>query len=207
MQTATDTAVGVLWALTGRRFGCCPVIARPNPRPGHGWYPILENGQWRNVTCNSNPMFVRLPGPVCEITDVTVDGTTLTPTEYQLEGERLYRTSGYWPTQDLNQPLGTPGTWSVTYLRGTPPPAGADRMVAVLAVEFYNACTGGKCRLPRRVQTVTRQGVTVDMLDVEALFEYGATGITELDLWVHAHNPHRHRQPPAVSSPDWPGVV
>lgn len=214
-----DAAVGVLWALTGRRFGVCPTVARPctNTAPSmvvapHGpWMmPIIDSGVWRNISCGDrscrreSTSTVLLPGPVHEITGVAVDGVKLDPASYSVEGDWLYRADGTaWPDQNLTRPLGTPGTWSVTYMRGTPPPAGADTAVAALAGEFYNSCTDPeKCVLPRNVTQITRQGVTMQMADPQTIIEQGSTGLPEVDLWVRAHNPHRLAEPSQVWSPD-----
>lgn len=221
LQACMDTAVGVLWAFTGRQFGCCPRLLRPCPQqrdpgmywsPGLSWFPVLDGGVWRNLSCGCGPScqvggpgVVHLPGPVCEITAVTVDGVEIPTTDYVLEGDRLYATSGEWPTQDLTRPAGSPGTWSVEYGYGRTPPAGAGQMVALLAREFWEACTGGKCRLPSRTQSLTRQGVAIQLMDPAELFADFQTGITEIDLWIAAHNPHRLSAPPAVSSPDYVG--
>ncbi|WP_280248808.1 hypothetical protein [Nocardia abscessus] len=221
LQGAIDTAVAVLWSFTGRVFGCCPRIVRPCPReragtlvwlPGLLWWPELDGGVWRNVLCGCGPScsvngpgVVHLAGGVCSVTEVKIDGAVIDSSLYVLEGDRLYATSGRWPQQDLQKPAGSPGTWTVEYLEGAPPPAGAAQMVGLLAREFWNACTGGKCRLPRRVESVTRQGVSMRMMDPAALFEKKQTGIEEVDLWVAAVNPYGHSQPPAVSSPDYPG--
>lgn len=211
MQAAVDAAVEVLWSLTGRQFGCCPVIVRPRPQVPTdgvqitGGYAVLDAGVWRNVVCGGTATVIDLPGPVCDVVEVTLGGEVLPTTDYQLEGTRLYRLGdAQWPEQDMNLPLGEPGTWSVTYEQGSPPPAGAGKMVGILALEFWNACSTGKCKLPRRVQTVSRQGVTYQKVDPTDIYEKGATGLSEVDLWVSAVNPHRHRQAPAVSSPDWP---
>lgn len=223
-----DAAVGVLWRLTGERYACCPVVSRPCPNActdlpswrgglpwtgdtGPGWVPVLDLGAWTNVACGcssgcrvSGPNTIHLPGPVCEVTRVTLAAGTLDPSMWRLEGDRLIHTSGEWPAQDLQVPLGEPGTWSVEYLRGQPPPAGAARMVGILAKEFQAACSGKQCRLPARVRTVSRQGVTFQVPDASDIYTKGATGLTEVDLWIAAHNPYRQRRPPAVSSPDWP---
>lgn len=147
---------------------------------------------------------MHLPGPVCSITDVWVSGVALEPEEYVLEGDRLYSVAGEWPQQDLTVPAGMPGTWKVDYLRGEEPPWGADQMVGLLAREFWAACTGGKCRLPKRVESLSRQGVSMKMADPAVLFENMQTGISEVDLWIAAVNPHRLSAQSAVSSPDYP---
>ncbi|WP_067671856.1 hypothetical protein [Nocardia miyunensis] len=219
LQAAIDTAVVVLWSFTGRQFGCCPVTVRPCVRnedrplawlPGWMWFPELDGGVWRNVVCGCGPScrvtgpgVVHLPGPVCEVTAVTVDGAQIDSNAYVLEGDRLYTRLGRWPEQNLRVPAGSPGTWSVEYLQGVAPPAGADQMVGLLAREFWNACTGEKCRLPKRVESVSRQGVSVKLSDPAALFDRQQTGIPEIDMWVAAVNPHHLSAPSAVSSPDY----
>lgn len=220
LNDAIDTAVGVLWSFTGRQYGCCPRIIRPCPSPqwqslwipGRAWYPELNGGIWRNIGCacgptcsRGGPGMVHLPGPVCSVTAVTVDGVVWAEDRYRLEGDWLYSTVGDWPDQDLQRPLGVPNTWSIEYLQGQPPPAGAATMVALLAKEFYTLCKGEKCSLPKRTEQVTRRGVTMKMADPEALFENYQTGVTQVDMWIAAHNPHRLSAPAAVSSPDFEG--
>ena len=96
-------------------------------------------------------------------------------------------------------PSGEAGTWSVTYLRGLPIPAGASRLAGMLATEFYNACTGGKCRLPRSVSEVSRQGVTHKIVNPNEIYAVGKTGIPEIDLWLSAVNPSHLTAAPVVT--------
>lgn len=226
VEEAVRTAVGVLWAFTGRQFGCQRLTARPCPGwrdsadaytsagVGVGMVPVLYGGVWRNVTCGGGacrvdgPTVVRLPGPVHAVERVTVAGDVLDADGYRLEGNTLYRVGGgEWPAQDLARPLGEPGTWGVTYLRGTPPPPGAARMVGTLAAEFWKACTGQKCRLPRQWQQVQRQGVTVTRFDPTDLLAAKRTGLPEVDMWVSAHNPNRLDQPTVIASHDTMGLM
>lgn len=229
MQQAADNAVFILWSFTGRQFGVCPVQIRPCPTsclpspldmlgypapiPGQllplgagWWFPMWDNGAWRNVSCGcpgncsrSGPTVVHLPGPVASVDTVTIAGVNLAASAWKLEGDYLYRIDGEnWPSQDLRQPLDEAGTWSVTYQRGYPPPAGAATHVGQLAMEFFDACTKGKCKLPKRVQQITRQGVSMQMIDPHDLFGAGLTGIDTIDLWIRAVNPARVQAAPKV---------
>ncbi|MBB3040129.1 hypothetical protein [Hoyosella altamirensis] len=205
LQDAKDAAVRILWSLTGRQYGVCPAIARPCPPPclprksGPGWFPELVNGAWINVCkCEGGctwlaPSVIHLPGPVDHIIKVTIDGTDLDETAYALEGDLLYRTNGIWPSQNLTKPLGSPGSWSVTYGRGAPPPAGLATAAGILAKEFFAACCNTKCRLPARVQAVVRNGVSVTMTGPD-IFAEGLTGIPEIDIQIQAANPNRLAQ-------------
>lgn len=226
-KDAEDLAVHVLWALSGRQFGVCPVLARPCRQPcggvwngdilgapygypvGSPWFPVWDGTNWRNITCGCGPKcswiapnVVHLSAtvglPVHEVTEVVIAGEVLDPSGYRLEGDLLYRIGADWPVQDLTKPLDKPGTWSVTYTRGTPPPTGTAKLVGLLAAEFLAACNGGKCRLPRRVQTVSRQGVTYQMIDPSDIYASGKTGISEIDLWLSAVNPHHIMAAPVV---------
>lgn len=219
MREACDQAVMVLWALSGRRFGLCPQRVRPCPygcwpffRPVHTgpWAPLVvawSGDNWINMACGclgaqcrrTGPGMVHLPGPVAEIIEVGIGSTVLGENEYKLEGDVLYRTSvWFWPNQDLSRPTGFQGTWYVDYLRGDPPPAGAGRMAAVLAGEFYNQCTGGKCRLPRNVRSVSRGGLSYEIYDPGQIYSQGKTGLPEIDLWLAAVNPYHLLAPPSV---------
>lgn len=216
---AENLAVQVLWALSGRQFGVCPVVARPCPPPcgvtpytltlGAPFMAIWDGANWRNVACGCGPrcsyispsvihLASRVALPVQEVTEVVVAGVLMDPSEYRLEGDLLYKVSGNWPSQDLGRPLDEEGTWSVSYTRGIPPPPGTAKLVGLLAAEFLAACRGGKCRLPRRVRSVSRQGVSYDMIDPTDIYSTGKTGIPEVDLWLSAVNPNHIMQPPTV---------
>lgn len=218
-QAAADLAVSIMWSLSGRQFGVCPVLARPCPSPcliaghgswlgGPGWYPVWSGDTgWRNVSCGCDtvncsavgPSVVHLPGPVVEINEVTIDGAVLDPSNYALEAGRLYRRNGaHWPRQDLLSPLGEVGTWSVDYDQGIPVPAGVGVLVGILTLEFLNACSGGKCRLPRRVTSVTRNGVSYQMVDPTDIYAAGKTGLSEVDLWLSSVNPYKLLAAPTV---------
>lgn len=219
-EAAEDLAVQVLWALSGRQYGVCPVIIRPCPQPcagvpagaaraGGTYFAYRESGRWLNVVCGCGAacaaqgpgvlhLATRTTLPIQGIEEVSIAGAVLDPAEYRLEGDLLYRVSGNWPSQDLTRPLGQSGTWAVTILRGYPPPAGSDRLVALLAAEFLAACRGGKCKLPRRVRSVSRQGVTYDMVDPTDIYREGRTGIPEVDLWLSSVNPRALAAAPEV---------
>lgn len=214
-NAAEDLAVAVLHALSGRQFEVCEVTARPCPPAGwprSPWVSIWDDVTgWFSTGCGcaggcarSGPSAVHLPGPVNPPTDeepivVTIAGEELAADEFTLEGDVLYRRNGkYWPRQNLARPLGEPGTWSVTYRRGTPPPAGVDQLAGLLAKELLLACDDpDSCRLPRTVVSTTRRGVS-HSFDPSKLYAAGKTGLAEVDLWLSAVNPHGLASPPVV---------
>lgn len=219
-QAAVELAVQVLWALSGRQYGQCETVVRPCPaalcgggvQPGSLWnqsvapfVPTFQFGRWVNIGCGcsagrcnaAGPRTVHLPGPVGPIVTVTIEDVVLDPSEYSVEGDLLYRNYGDWPGQDYNRPLGEAGTWSVVYLKGQPVPAGVGSFVGQLAREFLAACSGDACRLPRNVVSTTSRGVT-RMYDPSTMYASGKTGLSEIDLWLAAVNPHGLMQGPTV---------
>src|SRR3546814_8783259 len=75
------------------------------------------------------------------------------------------------------------------------------------------ACNDKTCGLPRRVQSVTRQGVTVAVLDAFDDIDEGHTGIWLIDSWVASvvRRPRKmrvlspDRMPPRYRQKTWPG--
>lgn len=142
--------------------------------------------------------------PVREILTVKVDGAILTPTAYRLDDARwLVRIDGNgWPSQDLKLDDTQVGTWSVRFTFGDDPPTDGVRAACVLANELWLAIGNDeKCRLPRRTQTIARQGVTISLMDPTELMDKGRFGIPEIDYFVRSVNPHGIARPAAISSP------
>lgn len=161
------------------------------------WLPVLLGGRWFNIGCGScggrcgcvdGTRALSLPWPVASVTETLIDGQVLDPTAYRVDEQRLLvRTDGgSWPTsQNLLASPTEDDTFVVRYMRGLQVPTGGQVAAGVLAMEFMKAmCDDGSCQLPQRVQTVTRQGVTVAMLDGFEDLAQGRVGIWLIDSWV-----------------------
>jgi hypothetical protein len=178
---------------------------------GYGW------GWWNNagVSCGCGcEARLKLSGfPVTGITEVVIGDTVIDPDTYELQGQRwLARlddvttdppTPLFWPTcQNLSLPLGQPGTWSVSYTFGSPPPEAGHQAALELGWQFYLAMHNpGECLLPTGVTRVVRQGVTVERM----LPMFGAgqrTGLVLTDAFLGTYNPNGLRRRPAVWTPD-----
>lgn len=186
--------------------------------------PYVDGGKWFNFGCGCGPedcscdplCVLEIPGRVDSVVEVKIDGVVVDPATYRLDRRpgkaRLIRVGGLsgpcWPTcQDLTKEDDQPGTFSVLYMRGTPVPAAGVRAVGSLACEIYKQCTGaGDCRLPERVRSVTREGITYDMFDPGEWLDQGLTGLRDVDTWLRVVNPHRLYQPSAVFSLDLPAA-
>ena len=205
-------ATDMLWAWTGRRFGVCPVTVElahdvavcgcdgggstyvgrgagvvAGGRGGSPWRPVLLGGVVTNVSCGCwrDPCVcppavaggVVLPGPVAEVTEVRVGGVPLLDEDWHvLPGGVLARVDGAgWPHDGL----------VVDYGRGVPVPVGGQIAVGVLAWELSLAVEcPDDCQLPQRLTAITRQGVSVAVMDPFADLADGRTGIWLIDSWV-----------------------
>lgn len=231
-QSAAEYGALTVWAATGRRFGLCEKTVRPCGRwcnnPGvYGyfwsdgtWLPYIFNGVWRNCWCgcNSGPgccsceptCQVWLDGPVASIspTGISVDGEIVPVDTWRVDnGHWLVRTGGddnCWPIcQDYNVDSGE-GTFFVTYSQGIPVPGVLSRAAGELACEYAKACLDQPCRLPGRVQSITRQGVSISNVDIDDLLKRGLTGVATVDSIISSFNPYGIRSAMRIASPDLP---
>jgi hypothetical protein len=151
-----------------------------------------------------------LPGPIAEPIEILVDGVALDidTSVVVYNYNRLTRIDGgKFPTcQDLSKPPSEVGTWQVTYLQGEPVPHGGQLVAGILACEYAKAmCGDDSCCLPKRVSSITRQGITMAMLDDFDRLSLGMTGIWEIDDWVTTYSTNLRMGPwqaSTVSSPD-----
>lgn len=141
---------------------------------------------------------IRLPGyPVVGVDYVKIDGEIIDSSQYRLDDHRwLVRLNdgddvpASWPCcQRIDLPDSEPDTFTVSYTFGAGPDQGGVMAAAALACQLALACGGGsdadkKCRLPRRVTSIARQGVTIAVLDPLTLFKEGQTGLAEVDMWI-----------------------
>lgn len=221
----------VLWAATGRQYGLCPVTVRPCGKYTSGgmpsiwgytfslyagggaglWYPYIGgDGEWRNCACPVSNCGCRpdcqvyLPAPVSSVTSVNVDGAIVPDSAYRVDNRKwLVRTDGNcWPDHaDYNVDSGT-GFFEVSYVRGAMVPAALLDAAGTLACEFAKGCATGSCRLPGNVVSLARQGVTVQMMDLNTLLTRNLTGIPEVDQIIVSLNPHGLKERLRVYSPE-----
>lgn len=150
-------------------------------------------------SCGSTPAISLGYAPITSVQSVTIDGVVLNASNYEVvDGEYLMRTDGQlWPCcQSRATPLGEPGTWSVALTYGTPVPALGNFATRALARFLLSLCgTGDACAVPEGVQTLTRQGMVVEMPDPGEIFSgVGHTGIGPVDAFLGMTNPNRLQQ-------------
>lgn len=146
--------------------------------------------------------------PVVDVLDVTINGDTLDRAEYSIVDDRwLIRNGGKcWPFgQRIDLPAGSQNTWSTTFSFGTPYPDDGVLAAKVLSCELAKApafLNDDTCRLPRRIQSITRENVTSIVIDPMKWLTDGKFGIYEVDAFVQGVNPHHISRQGKVLNPD-----
>jgi hypothetical protein len=223
---ACEVATDLLFRLSGRQYpGLCQRTVRPCGIGCGGWarWPSWKDAWWTaeqiavggGWTINpatfpggtmppaagcagacSTLSTVTLPGPVAAVTQVVVDGVTLSTSAYQVADYRYLQRidGGRWPcTQDMDQPSSAAGTWQVTYTYGRLPDRAGIEACREYACEIAkHLCPGGsteQCRLPARTRSVVRQGVSFDITSPLDFLDKGRTGIPTVDAWLVSVNP------------------
>jgi len=191
---AARAASEILFALSGRKFR--------GERTTTDQIPCTDR-YGRGGICFNHLPGIRLRHPVREVLEVSVNSTTsnrstVNAAEYFVEDRMSLRSraGAHWNyCQDVE----------VTYVYGTNPPEMGRRAAIVLANELLNArVRPGECKLPARVSSVSRQGVSMSMLDPQDFLKDGRTGLYEVDLFLKAVNPDKARKRARVFSPDLP---
>lgn len=221
IQAASD----LLYEMSGRQFpGECSQTIRPCARrrwrhqvdaapPGWstGWGWCGCGGS----SCDCGGLYSIELGayPIVSVDRVMVDGVELDPSRYRVDDwrtlVRLQDADGSnpgWPrVQQLDLPDTAADTWSVEFTWGRMPPPAGVTAAAVLACELALACdpeNQSKCRLPKTVTSVTREGITMVLSPSDFLDANGKTGLYEVDMFLRAYNPQRARSRAKVW---WPG--
>lgn len=203
----------------GQTFGYVtwPVGSPSSTGGGMPWMiPYVDSGIWRNCTCDGGCSCrarceVPFPGPVAQVTQVLVDGVVVDPSAYRLDLFRgtpvLVRTDGdCWPKcQDVALGTDEVGSFTIVYQPGEMLPLAGQIAAGMLACEFAKSCAGADCALPQQLQSLSRNGVEVTVVDPTSLLDNGLTGIALVDLWIRSVNPTHKAARSRVYSPDLSG--
>jgi len=188
-------------------WGSCTSLMALGTPGQYGWFDV-------HVTCPKPPEIELGAYPVNTISEVLIDGVVIPDDEYRLDNNRVLvrtlPTASSTPTQRYGWPVcqrddlpaTQPGTFQVSFTYGRVPPAGGVQAAKVLAQQIALAAVGQTNRLPSRVTTVVRQGITAVALDTQDLVKLGRTGLFEVDLWVKTVNPSALVRRAQAWSPD-----
>lgn len=213
LRRACIVATELLYVASGRRF--CPrsVTIRPH-RLNRDCYcnttlgerTLIAREGYAGCGCSGAAELV-IPGGLTAVSSITIDGAVLAPGAYVvLDGRRIVRVDGKpWPCcQPLSTPADSAGSWSVTYTAGEAPPETGVVAAIELAGEIAKFLGGDTtCRLPRRLQTITRQGVTMALVDTQDFLDKGRLGLPMCDYFLTYYGaPTRSGRRARIASPD-----
>lgn len=204
---ALGVASDLLFELSGRQFpGSCQDVIRPCA--DISWCGCAS----RSFCHCTRPREIKLGrDPISAVPEVKVDGVILVAgTDYRVDNHstlvRLPDADGRnegWPCcQRADLQPGEEGTFDVTVNYGEPPPRAGVLAAKVLACELAKSALGEDCDLPQRVQSVTRQGVSMVLLDPFSMLDDGKTGLFEVDLFLRTYNRGGLQRRARVWSPD-----
>lgn len=207
---AIEDASLVLYYLTGRQFGgTCQTTVRP--------CVPCASCECSCGSCKPNQVNLGL-WPVTDLISIRTEGETLSGAElaaaYHVDNYRyLVRNDGDRFPHGGN-PYAIAGgahdndvdgyVFEVTVAHGLAVPRLLTRAARALACQFATACLDLPCKLPERVTSVSRQGVSMDVASAEDLLRDGRTGIYEVDLAIRVFNPSGLQSPSFVWSGQTP---
>lgn len=231
LASQTQAATELLYGLSGRQYpGTLSAEVRPTAKPEQvhdsmwvrnlsytygsnysGWNSGLLWGGC--VGCNyrgcSGPYMIGLGrSPIVSVEEVNISGVVLDPSEYRVDDAKwlIRQDCSGWPTcQNMYARLGDSFTFGVNFTFGQAPPISGQNACIVLAAEMYRGATpslASSCALPKRVSSITRQGVSIAVLDSMSYLRDGFTGISSIDMFIKAFNPTKQIRKPMVFSPD-----
>jgi hypothetical protein len=230
LDNSIVVASELLYALSGRQFsGSISVTnvrptSRPEQIPDHMWNSRIINGGWGfgynpdwlwSVChgcdyrgCNGSYIIGLGRSPIVSVEEVMIDGAVLDPADYRVDDAKwlVRQDCSGWPTcQDLSRTTDQLCTFAVSFTFGQDPPESGQAAATLLASEFYKAQTpalAGQCKLPSRVSSISRQGVSIAVLDPMTFISQGFTGLYMVDVFIRAFNPNKQIRKPMVFSPD-----
>ncbi|QEM41558.1 head-to-tail adaptor [Gordonia phage Forza] len=188
LEDATAVARRVIYELSGRRWIWPPVTTTERIE-----LPPMQ--QW-----------VSLEGrPVIGVASVVLSRTGMADIEvaYELENKHRLRFTG---NPQYTYPLCGGKIWlSVTYTYGSPPSAELQAAIDILAKEILLGYTDpDECNLPDTVVSITRQGISMQMLNAKDFLDRGRVGITTIDHALSRINPEGVRRKSRVYSVNKP---
>lgn len=224
----------ILYNLTGRQFaGTQNVKVRPWVPCTCGWqfayagypgwasiYPSYPGYWWGPYGCSCQPPRVNLGfWPVVTINQIWYDGAAQPLGDFHLDNYRyLVRNDGLQFPGYANNMWAVKGgpydnandgfVFEVDLDYGTPVPRLLQRATRELACRLLDdcLCADNSCKVPDRVNSLSRQGVSISMFDPLDIIREGGTGIYAVDLAIKTYNPTKMQSPSFVWAPDLSGT-
>ncbi len=212
-EYSINAASFLLWSLSGRKYGgvreiteqyICPSYDIPincslddstksfwNPSVNAQSYLLLDSPQVLGTRIRLRQF------PVRKIMSVSVDGVPLNAGNFHVRNNRILTiTDAACPTL-CSGPV-------VTYKYGVAPPDAGKLAAMEMANEFVKSFNGEACGLPEGTQSVSRQGLSIELLDPQMFLDKGRTGMLKVDYFITASNPTNALKPAKIFTPDSP---
>lgn len=185
-DAAAAAARFLLWARTGRRLGLCTVSETYVPATScciPDMYAYVHG-----FACASCCGIWLAQQPVASIDAVTVDGLLLDVSAYQLDGARLLSVGGCWGSTAPCPQVTIEYTWGVPITAESALYGLVQLAMGEVAVELLQP--GDACRLPSRLTSIARQGVTRTF---DPNTDEGLLGLPVADQLILSVNPGKKR--------------
>lgn len=197
-----EIATRVVYELLGRRW-VWPAVSTTEVFP----MPAVE----RRIFLSGRPIISvdRLLVGDTEVTDFRIENKAAVRLPNTCPGWFWSSTgwiwTGYGPISDVLLRGESCKEVRVEYTYGSPPPEGVAKAITTLACELDKAYSGDEeCRLPERVQSISRQGIDIAFLDPQDFLDQGRTGLLEVDLMLSVYNSAKAKRRARVYSADSP---
>lgn len=195
-EEAALAASQILFALSGKKYPGMLTVTEQFECDGGGCFSFARRG------AKATMPYLRLRRPVRRVHYVVAFANNedsrriIDRREYRVDHRYKLVPTRYatWrPCDDIE----------VTYSYGVDPTAMGRRAAKVLANQLLRArVRPDECELPSRVTSISRQGISMTMLDPQDFLQDGRTGLYEVDLFLKSVNPDRARVRSRVFSPD-----
>lgn len=196
----------LLYYWTGRTYGTCTTTLR-----------LCRSCNCSGTCgCGVNSIDLGL-WPVVGLQSVRYDGVLQDLADFHIDEFHYLVRSGPqdpWPTcTNMWAETGGPydsedpeygHVFEVTFDYGIDIPSILERAARALACELLSSACGAEqaCKLPERVTSVARRGLTMEVASSNDLLRDGMTGIYVVDLAVKTLNPSKLQSPSFIWSPD-----
>lgn len=233
LEDVVVQASEILYNLTGRQFtGTQNVKVRPQVPCSCGWYgrfgypsypsyPAYPGYPWNsNYGCGCLPPRIDLGfWPVARINSIWYNAEVQPLTDFHIDNYRyLVRNDGLrfpnypnnlWATKGGDHDNANEGyVFEVDLDYGAAVPRLLQRATRELACRLLSECLcpdDKSCKVPDRVNSLSRQGVSINLIDPLDILREGGTGIYAVDLAIKTFNPTKMQSPSFFWAPDMVG--
>lgn len=187
-----DIAARIVYELLGRRWvwPAVTTIEEIDVPPGQSFLhlsgrPVIDV---ISITSNTDP-------------DTQLDFVLQNGYRVEFASDPTVIVSGYWYPLPYSAMCNMPLRVVVEYTYGSPPPLPVKMAIDMLSRELTLLFNGDdECKLPERVKSVSRQGISMEILSPQDFLENGLTGVTEIDEILSTFNPSKAKRPARVVS-------